>query len=111
MVADKPTELSNQGMRQGSYELDLVLKQVSIAWRAAHVGAPLTARWTCIMSPLLVQASKQDEGQPSIASALPPPDPSKVYDVAVIGAGPAGLFLASELSRRGVSTVVIGERS
>lgn len=28
-VADKPIELSNQGMRQGSYELDLVMKQVS----------------------------------------------------------------------------------
>ena len=111
MVADKPTELSNQGMRQGSYELDLVLKQVSIAWRAAHVGAPLTARRTCIMPPLLVQASKQARGKELELAALPPPDPSKVYDVAVIGAGPAGLFLASELSRRGVSTVVIGERS
>jgi hypothetical protein len=56
-----------------------------------------------------LQASKRDEGQASIASALPPADPSKVYDVAVVGAGPAGMFLASELARRGVSTVVIGE--
>jgi len=54
-----------------------------------------------------VQANKPEESQPRIASALPPPE-AKVYDVAVVGAGPAGLFLASELAKRGLATVVIG---
>jgi heterodisulfide reductase subunit A-like polyferredoxin len=55
-----------------------------------------------------VQALKADDTQQPLASVLPRPDTSKVYDVAVVGAGPAGMYLANELARRGLSTVVIG---
>jgi lycopene epsilon-cyclase len=55
-----------------------------------------------------MQAMKADDTQQPLASVLPRPDTSKVYDVAVVGAGPAGMYLANELARRGLSTVVIG---
>lgn len=56
-----------------------------------------------------LQARKADAGQASIASVLPPVDPSVTVDVTVVGAGPAGLFLAAELGRRGLSVNVLGE--
>lgn len=70
----------NQEMRIGSYESSLVQKQMR----------------------------KQDDGQPSIASSLPPADPTKQYDVAVVGAGPAGMFLAAEVAKQGLSVVIVG---
>lgn len=54
------------------------------------------------------QASKADEGQASIASVLAPADPTSPCDVTVVGAGPAGLFLAAELARRGLQVNVLG---
>ncbi|KAF5830519.1 lycopene cyclase protein-domain-containing protein [Dunaliella salina] len=57
------------------------------------------------------QANKRDSAQQSLASALNPANPSSLYDVAVVGAGPAGMFLAAELSNRGLRTVIIGHDS
>ncbi len=54
------------------------------------------------------QAGKADEGQASIASVLAPADPTAPCDVTVVGAGPAGLFLAAELARRGLQVNVLG---
>jgi hypothetical protein len=56
-----------------------------------------------------LQARKADEGQASIASALPPVDASATADVTIVGAGPAGLFLAAELGKRGLKVNVLGE--
>eukprot|EP00197_Chlamydomonas_leiostraca_P003236 CAMPEP_0202871926 /NCGR_PEP_ID=MMETSP1391-20130828/20025_1 /ASSEMBLY_ACC=CAM_ASM_000867 /TAXON_ID=1034604 /ORGANISM="Chlamydomonas leiostraca, Strain SAG 11-49" /LENGTH=562 /DNA_ID=CAMNT_0049552851 /DNA_START=119 /DNA_END=1807 /DNA_ORIENTATION=- len=70
----------NQTVREGDYEAELVK----------------------------AQSNKKDTAQASIASALPRADPSKAYDAAVVGAGPAGMFLACELAKRGLKTVVIG---
>nr|QBY35646.1 lycopene epsilon-cyclase [Dunaliella salina] len=57
------------------------------------------------------QASKRDSAQQSLASTLTPATPSSLYDVAVVGAGPAGMYLAAELSNRGLRTVIIGHDS
>lgn len=58
-----------------------------------------------------LQANKPDPGQTSIASVLPPPRAQVTVDVTVVGAGPAGLFLASELGKRGLKVNVIGGRA
>ncbi|KAG2502103.1 hypothetical protein HYH03_000595 [Edaphochlamys debaryana] len=55
-----------------------------------------------------LQASKVDAGQASIASVLRPCDPNSTCDVTIVGAGPAGLFLAAELGKRGMSVNVLG---
>ncbi|GLC71022.1 hypothetical protein PLESTF_001061800 [Pleodorina starrii] len=55
-----------------------------------------------------LRASKADEGQASIASVLQPADPSTTSDVTIVGAGPAGLYLAAELARRGLTVNVLG---
>ncbi|KXZ48182.1 hypothetical protein GPECTOR_30g278 [Gonium pectorale] len=55
-----------------------------------------------------LQASKADASQASIASALQPADPATTADVTIVGAGPAGLFLAAELAKRGLSVNVLG---
>ncbi|KAJ9517000.1 hypothetical protein QJQ45_027358 [Haematococcus lacustris] len=54
------------------------------------------------------QASKPDSGQDAIASSLHKPDMSKLHDAVVVGAGPAGMYLAAELAKRGLSTVLVG---
>ncbi|BDA47628.1 Lycopene epsilon cyclase, chloroplastic [Coccomyxa sp. Obi] len=55
------------------------------------------------------QASKTDPEQPSLASVLEPFNPALgVVDVCVVGCGPAGLALASELGANGVSVALIG---
>lgn len=77
--AGDPTSL-NQHIREGHYEASL----------------------------MNMQASKADEGQASIASVLAPADPTSPCDVTVVGAGPAGLFLAAELARRGLQVNVLG---
>lgn len=55
-----------------------------------------------------MQLRKREDGQPSLGSTLPPVDVSKRYDVTVVGAGPAGMFLAAELARRGLSVAIVG---
>ena len=56
------------------------------------------------------QASKADQEQPSIASILPPVHTDRRYDVVVVGCGPAGLYLASELATKGLLVALIGTR-
>lgn len=56
-----------------------------------------------------LQASKSDEEQPSIATTLPAFSPDTVADACVIGCGPAGLALSSELAKQGLSVCLIGE--
>ncbi|GIL85682.1 hypothetical protein Vretimale_13250 [Volvox reticuliferus] len=55
-----------------------------------------------------LQASKADAGQASIASVLKAADPATTADVTIVGAGPAGLYLAAELARRGLTVNVLG---
>lgn len=43
-----------------------------------------------------------------MASVLPAVDTSVTYDVAVVGCGPAGLALAAELAKQGLSVALIG---
>lgn len=57
-----------------------------------------------------LQASKSDEEQPLIAATLPAFRLGTVADVCVIGCGPAGLALSSELAKQGLSVCLIGER-
>jgi 2-polyprenyl-6-methoxyphenol hydroxylase-like FAD-dependent oxidoreductase len=38
-------------------------------------------------------------------------DAEKLYDTVVVGAGPAGLFLASELGKRGLCVLIVGEQA
>ncbi|KAL3158840.1 hypothetical protein ABBQ32_011564 [Trebouxia sp. C0010 RCD-2024] len=60
-------------------------------------------------SPLVeLQASKSDEEQSSIAATLLAFRPGTVADVCVIGCGPAGLALSSELAKQGLSVCLIG---
>lgn len=58
--------------------------------------------------PLCAQAGKADAEQPSITSYLPPLDASATADVAVVGCGPAGLYLAYQLAQRGLRVALVG---
>lgn len=58
--------------------------------------------YTCL------QATKPDPGQTSIGSVLPAPSAKATADVTIVGAGPAGLFLAAELGKRGLKVNIIG---
>lgn len=72
---------SNQAMREGSHERSLYVRQ----------------------------ALKQETGQPSITSVLEPLERSDdSLDAIVVGCGPAGLALAAELGKRGVSVAIVG---
>ena len=55
------------------------------------------------------QASKSDEKQCSIAETLPAFRTEAIADVCVIGCGPAGLALSSELAKQGLSVCLIGQ--
>jgi choline dehydrogenase-like flavoprotein len=55
------------------------------------------------------QANKRDKEQPTIASQLQPLVPGATVDAAVVGCGPAGLYLAAQLAQRGLSVGLIGE--
>ena len=55
-----------------------------------------------------IQANKSDEEQPLIADTLQAFDLSTAADVCVIGCGPAGLALSSELAKHGLSVCLIG---
>ena len=55
-----------------------------------------------------LQASKKDAEQPTIASILPAADLSTTADVGIVGCGPAGLALASELAKTGIKVVLVG---
>ncbi len=74
----------NQAMREGSHERSLFIRQ----------------------------ALKQETGQPSITSVLEPLEPLErsdaTLDAIVVGCGPAGLALAAELGKRGVSVALVG---
>ena len=53
-----------------------------------------------------------DPEQDSIASVLPAFDPATgTADVAVVGCGPAGLALATQLARQGLGVVLVGRDS
>ncbi|KAL4457454.1 hypothetical protein ABPG75_012319 [Micractinium tetrahymenae] len=66
------------------------------------------ARIGSFEAPLVeAQASKDDPEQPSLAQALPAFDLSATADVAVVGAGPAGLALAAELAQQGLSVALV----
>lgn len=58
--------------------------------------------------PPALQANKADPEQGTIADVLPAWDASQVADVAVVGCGPAGLALAAELGKLGLSVALIG---
>ncbi|CAI5475812.1 unnamed protein product [Closterium sp. Yama58-4] len=57
-----------------------------------------------------MQATKPMEDQPKIASKLLPLDPkdSSVLDVLVVGCGPAGLSIAAECAKRGLTVGLVG---
>ena len=74
---------ANQPSREGSYEAPLVTQQ----------------------------ASKDDPEQPTLASALPAFDITATADVAVVGAGPAGLAAAAELAKQGLSVAMVSPES
>nr|WJE87833.1 lycopene epsilon-cyclase [Chlorella sorokiniana] len=58
------------------------------------------------------QATKIDPEQPALADALPPFDPAaETADVAIVGAGPAGLALAAELAGQGLSVALVSMES
>ena len=56
-----------------------------------------------------MQASKQDEQQPSIASVLQPLAPGSSVDVVVAGCGPAGIHLAAVMAKKGINVGLVGE--
>lgn len=59
---------------------------------------------------MLLQASKRDAAQPDIVDVLPRFNPAgRVADVCVVGCGPSGLALASELASQGLSVALLGE--
>jgi hypothetical protein len=55
-----------------------------------------------------LQAGKQDEEQPLIASVLDAYKPTELADVAIVGCGPAGLYLAAQLAQRGLKVALVG---
>ncbi len=55
-----------------------------------------------------LQAAKEDEEQPLIAHSLQSFNLDEAADVCVIGCGPAGLALSSELAKQGLSVCLIG---
>ena len=72
---------SNQRMREGSHEKSFLIQQ----------------------------ASKSDEEQETIASVLQQAVPGQeCVDVIVVGCGPAGLALASDIGARGCNVVLVG---
>lgn len=76
------------------------------------LDANIAAREGSFEAPLVVaQASKEDPEQPTLRDALPAFDPSATADVAVVGAGPAGLVLAAELAKQGLSVVLVSPES
>jgi lycopene epsilon-cyclase len=78
--APAPAPDTEQGRREGAFEAPLVR----------------------------LQAAKPDPEQPPVASALGPLDAAATADVAVVGCGPAGLSLAAELARRGLTVALLG---
>lgn len=62
-----------------------------------------------IPSLVSIQASKQDEQQPSIASVLQPLAPGSSVDVVVAGCGPAGIHLAAVMAKKGINVGLVGE--
>ena len=58
------------------------------------------------------QAAKPDPEQPALADSLSPFDPAAATaDVAIVGAGPAGLALAAELAAQGLSGALVSQES
>ena len=57
-----------------------------------------------------MQASKRDEAQGSIAEVLEPLPPNSSVDVLVVGCGPAGMYLAAQLAKKGLKTGLIGKQ-
>jgi lycopene epsilon-cyclase len=55
-----------------------------------------------------MQAEKKDPEQGTVADVLPPFDANTTADVAVVGCGPAGLKLAAELAKLGLSVALVG---
>lgn len=83
-----------------------------MAPRSARTDANQPSREGAHEAPLVVQqAQKQDPEQPALGSVLPAFDAAATADVAVVGAGPAGLALAAELAQQGLSVVLVSPES
>ena len=54
-----------------------------------------------------LQQRKRMADQPALGTLLPGPGASLACDVAVVGAGPAGLILAAELAQRGLQVLLV----
>lgn len=75
---------------------------------AATHDPNFAARIGSFEAPLVeAQASKDDPEQPALGEALPAFDLATTADVAVVGAGPAGLALAAELAQQGLSVTLV----
>lgn len=116
-VTEAPTRPAdngiNQVVREGHYEQPLVEHQVVLP-AAIPVRQALRCRTMRRFVQLLyttlsaVQASKADEEQPLIADTLQLFNTETTADVSVIGCGPAGLALASQLAKQGLAVCLIG---
>ena len=56
-----------------------------------------------------MQATKPDNEQPPIASVLEPLDPQALLDVLIVGCGPAGLYLAAQVAKKGLKVGIVGQ--
>lgn len=63
----------------------------------------------CPNGTLLKRPSNAEAG--ACLGLIPDPDPGKVYDMAVVGAGPAGLAAAVYGASEGLSVLVLDERA
>ncbi|MGB0057198.1 MAG: FAD-dependent oxidoreductase [Methyloceanibacter sp.] len=63
----------------------------------------------CPNGPLLKRPTNEEAG--ACLGLIPDPDPGKVYDMAVVGAGPAGLAAAVYGASEGLSVLVLDERA
>ena len=63
----------------------------------------------CPNGTLLKRPSNEEAG--ACLGLIPDPDPGKVYDMAVVGAGPAGLAAAVYGASEGLSVLVLDERA
>lgn len=88
------------------------VEQAALAVTPPAADANQHSREGAHEAPLVVaQATKEDAEQAPLASVLLPFDPTATADVAVVGAGPAGLVLAAELAAQGLSVALVSPES